>query len=239
MKHIIPLLLIVGLPVVVLSAVGPVAAQSLLPDREASCDPAAASSIPLNDASSEAAACARRTYQLPAADTVELSQHHYDRVEVVAWDEPDIEVETVVVARRTTMDGARSDLPLIKLQQIDGMLTSAGPDDDAPGWWSVKYRLRVPAQTTLAITSDNGDIAVRDVAGGHELQSKNGDIRYRLPAGAGARLQAETNHGAIDVGFPITVQGRLSNQLDTVVGGGGPTVRLVTENGDITIRRAE
>lgn len=218
---------------------GPAAAQPIMPGRETSCDPATASSLPLNDLSSEAAACAHRTYPLPMADTVALRQDRYDRVEVVAWNESDVEIETIVVTRRATMDRARSDLPLVKLQRVDGVLQSTGPNDDAPGWWSVKYRLRVPAQTTLVMTSRNGAIAVRDVVGAHEIQSKNGDIFYRLPAGAGAQVQAETDNGALDVGFPITVQGTLGNRLDTVVGGGGPTVRLVTENGDITLRRAE
>lgn len=240
MNHTISRLLIFAfLAAFLIATAGPATAQALMPDREVSCDPATASSLPANDASSEAAACARRTYQLPAADTIALRQDHYDRVEVVAWDEPDLKVETIVVMRRATMDRARADLPRVKLQQMNGVLQSMGPDDDAPGWWSVRYRLRVPTQTTLAITSDNGDIAVHDVAGGHELQSKNGDIRYRLPAGAGVRLQAETDNGTIDVGFPITVQGAPSNQLDTVVGGSGPTVRLITNNGDITVRRAE
>jgi hypothetical protein len=236
---IIKFLLHISLAALLMALAAPAAAQpSLTPDREEACDPATASSLPLNDASTEAAACARRTYRLPAPDTVSLRQDHYDRVEVVAWEAPDLEVETVVVTRRSTMDSARADLPRVELQQVSGVLQSTGPDSDAPGWWSVRYRLRVPAQTTLAITTDSGSIEVQGVVGAHEIRSDDGRIDFTLPAGAGVRLQAETDYGTIDVGFPVTTQGAISERLDAVVGGGGPTVRLVSGN-DITIRRAE
>lgn len=227
------------LAILLMIVAAPAAAQQVLtPDREVMCDPATASSIPLNDSSSEAAACERRTYQLPAADTIALRQDHYDRVEVVAWDEPDVEVETIVVARRATMDRARSDLPLIKLQRVDDVLQSTGPDDDAPGWWSVKYRLRVPTQTSLNITSDNGSIAVRGVVGAHEIRSDDGHIDLTLPADAGVRLLVETGYGTINVGFPVTTQGAISERLDAVIGGGGPTMHLISGD-DITIQRAK
>lgn len=65
----------------------------------------------------------------------------------------------------------------------------------------------MPTQATLAITPDNGDVVVRGVVGGHKLQSKNGDISYRLLAGASARLQVETDRGAIDDGVPTPAGG--------------------------------
>ncbi|NBB74173.1 MAG: hypothetical protein GVY35_10900, partial [Bacteroidetes bacterium] len=208
MKFLLYISLLTALPVVMAT---PAAAQeTLVPDREEACDPATASSLPLNDSSSEAAACARRTYWLPAADTVSLHQDHYDRVEVVSWEEPSLEVETIVVTRRSTRDSARADLPRVKLQQVNGVFQSIGPDGDAPGWWSVKYRLRVPAQTALAITTDSGRIDVQGVVGAHEIRSDDGRIDVTLPADAGVRLLAETDYGTIDVGFPVTTQGAIS-----------------------------
>ncbi|NBB72922.1 MAG: hypothetical protein GVY35_04500, partial [Bacteroidetes bacterium] len=68
--------------------------------------------------------------------------------------------------------------------------------------------------------------------------SNDGRIDVTLPADAGVRLLAETDYGTIDVGFPVTTQGAISERLDAVVGGGGPTVHLVSGD-DITIRRAE
>ena len=212
------------------------AAQPLMPDREATCDPVTASSLPATDSSSEAAACARRTYRVPATDTVALRHDRYDGVDVVAWDSAAVTIEAVIVARRATLDSARADVERVALRRVNGTIEAVGPPDDAPGWWSVGYRLRVPRQTALAITSYSGSIDVRGVVGAHEIHSDHGSIDLALPASAGVRLQAETDYGTIDIGFPVTTQGAISERLDAVVGGGGPTVRLASGD-DVTIQR--
>jgi hypothetical protein len=199
------------------------------------CDPAAATAL-YNPNGDEAAACARRTYRLPAADTVRLRQDRYDTITIAAWDSAAVRVETVVVARRATADSARADLEQIRLRQRNGTLEATGPSGDAPGWWSVGYRLRVPRQTTLDIVSNSAGIDVSGVLGAHTLRSDDGRIRLTLPAGAGARLDAQTDYGTIDVGFPVTTQGAISERLAAVVGAGGPTIRITT-GADVTIRR--
>jgi hypothetical protein len=206
------------------------------PARTVACDPATATSL-YNPDGEAAAACVRRTYRLPATDTVRLRQDRYDEVTVTAWDSAAVEVETVVVARRATADSAEADLGRIQLRRADGTIAATGPPGNAPGWWSVGYRLRVPRQTTLAITSGSAGIAVDGVVGAHTLRSDDGTIRFTLPAGAGARLTATTDYGTIDVGFPVTTQGAVSERLEAAVGGGGPTVRLASGN-DVTLRRA-
>jgi hypothetical protein len=212
-------------------------AQTVEPPVQAvTCDPATATSL-YNPGGEEAAACARRTYRLPVTDTVRLRQDRYDGVTVTAWDSAAVQIEATVVARRATVDSAEADLKRIQLRRADGTIAAIGPSGDAPGWWSVGYRLRVPRQTTLAIMSGSAGIAVDGVVGAHTLRSDDGTIRLTLPADAGARLTATTDYGTIDVGFPVTTQGAISERLETVVGGGGPTVRLVSGN-DITIRRA-
>ncbi|NBC01540.1 MAG: hypothetical protein GVY15_11870 [Bacteroidetes bacterium] len=220
-------------------------AQPLSPEAEVPCDTAVSSNIPLNPAGNEAAVCTQRTYQLPATDTLALRQENYDTIEVEAWDGTTIRVEAVVVARRATDEAAQSDVARITLNRADAgaastRLFAAGPDSDAPGWWSIRYRLRVPAQTTLDISSKNGGIAVRDVVGAHQLRSENGSLTYRLPTDAGARLRAETENGIIETTFPVTTQGTVSTRyLEIVVGEGGPESLLTTRNGNVTIQRTD
>ena len=222
-----------------------ISAQPLSPEDEVLCDPAVSSRIPLNPAGDEAALCMQRTYELPPTDTLTLRQDHYDAVEVEAWEGGTIQVETTVVARQATEDAARADLARITLNRADTgaasiRLFASGPDDDAPGWWSVRYRLRVPAQTTLDISSENSSITVRDVVGAHRLQSKNGSLTYRVPVDAGVRLQTETENGIIETTFPVTTEGTVSTRyLQIVVGESGPEVFLATKNGDVTIQRAQ
>ena len=223
-------------------------AQTLTPEREATCDAATASAIPLN--AGEGGACARRTYELAPASTLMLRQENYDTVEIDAWDGSTIQIETTVVARQATQDAAQADLQRITLNRQEMnegeaeasrvLLSASGPDGDAPGWWSVRYRLRVPAQTTLDISSKNSSITVRDVVGAHRLQSKNGSLTYRVPVDAGVRLQTETENGIIETTFPVTTEGTVSTRhLQIVVGESGPEVFLATKNGDVTIQRAQ
>ena len=179
-----------------------------------------------------------------------LRQENYDTVEIDAWDGSTIQIETTVVARQATQDAAQADLQRITLNRQEMnegeaeasrvLLSASGPDDDAPGWWSVRYRLRVPAQTTLDISSENSSITVRDVVGAHRLQSKNGSLTYRVPVDAGVRLQTETENGIIETTFPVTTEGTVSTRyLQIVVGESGPDVFLATKNGDVTIQRAQ
>ncbi len=72
------------------------------------------------------------------------------------------------------------------------------------------------------------------------LKSVNGAVALRLPQDAGARLSASTVHGSIDSDFDLTVRhigfgpGR---DVETVIGKGGPDVKLRTVNGSIRLVR--
>ena len=48
-------------------------------------------------------------------------------------------------------------------------------------------------------------------------------------------------NGPMTVEFPLTVtiQGRLGRRITTALGKGGPTIRAVTTNGPVAIRRNE
>lgn len=50
-------------------------------------------------------------------------------------------------------------------------------------------------------------------------------------------LDLETVNGGIDIDFPVTVSGRIGRQLRTTLGDGGPTIRVVTTNGGVKIKR--
>jgi len=45
-------------------------------------------------------------------------------------------------------------------------------------------------------------------------------------------------NGGINVDFPVTVQGPINKQLAVNLGSGGATVKAVTTNGGVRIRRA-
>ncbi len=72
---------------------------------------------------------------------------------------------------------------------------------------------------------------------GMDVETTNGGITLLIPEDYSAELVAGTTNGGIDVGFPVTVQGRIGRQLHATLGHGGPTIRAVTTNGGVHISR--
>jgi hypothetical protein len=73
--------------------------------------------------------------------------------------------------------------------------------------------------------------------GGLFAKSTNGGVSVKAPNDYSAHLVAETVNGGISVDFPITVQGKIRNHIDTNIGQGGATVQFQTVNGGVEINR--
>ena len=90
--------------------------------------------------------------------------------------------------------------------------------------------------------TQNGGVSV-DLTGrswdgrGLDLETTNGGISLSVPADYSAELETGTVNGGMRIDFPVTVQGRLSQQIRTRIGAGGPLIRAVTTNGGVNIRQ--
>ena len=75
---------------------------------------------------------------------------------------------------------------------------------------------------------------------GLDAEARNGPVDLAIPERYNARLETGTVNGPMDVAFPltVTVQGHVTNRIQTTLGQGGAPVRVVTTNGPLTIRRA-
>ena len=73
--------------------------------------------------------------------------------------------------------------------------------------------------------------------GGLFARSTNGGVSVKAPDHYSAHLVAETVNGGISVDFPITVQGKIRNHIDTNIGQGGATLQFQTVNGGVSIDR--
>jgi hypothetical protein len=72
---------------------------------------------------------------------------------------------------------------------------------------------------------------------GLDAQTQNGPVSLTIPDGYSARLETGTLNGPMRIDIPITVQGRITRQIETTLGAGGPTVRAVTTNGPVTVKK--
>jgi len=91
-------------------------------------------------------------------------------------------------------------------------------------------------------STTNGGLVV-ELAGDHwdgetlDVRTTNGGVSMSVPENYSANLQTGTVNGSISVDFPVTVQGRINKELAVNLGSGGATVKAMTTNGGVRIKR--
>ena len=70
-----------------------------------------------------------------------------------------------------------------------------------------------------------------------DVRTTNGGVSMSIPENYSAHLETGTVNGKLSVDFPVTVQGEISRQLAINLGSGGATIRAMTTNGGVKIRR--
>lgn len=112
----------------------------------------------------------------------------------------------------------------------------------------------------IEFTAQNGGVSLRRVGGrvqgsttngglsidlegerwdGEELdvRTTNGGIVMNVPENYSAHLITGTVNGGLSIDFPVTVEGSIRREIAVNLGGGGPTIRAMTTNGGVKIRR--
>ena len=103
----------------------------------------------------------------------------------------------------------------------------------------------------LTLTRVGGDVKGRttngplhiDLSGtrwegaGLDAETSNGPVMLMVPASYSAHLVTGTRNGPMQLGFPLTVQGRIGRHIETDIGSGGATVRAVTTNGPLVVEQ--
>jgi DUF4097 and DUF4098 domain-containing protein YvlB len=94
----------------------------------------------------------------------------------------------------------------------------------------------VKGQTT------NGGLTIDLIGGrwdgeGMDVRTANGGVTLSIPENYSARLETATVNGGLRFDYPITVQGEIKRELSVNLGAGGQTIRAMTTNGGIQIKR--
>jgi DUF4097 and DUF4098 domain-containing protein YvlB len=96
---------------------------------------------------------------------------------------------------------------------------------------------------TVKGSTTNGGLVV-ELAGDRwdgetlDVRTTNGGVVMSIPENYSANLETGTVNGGISVDFPVTVQGDLKKQLAVNLGSGGATIKAMTTNGGVRIRRS-
>lgn len=72
---------------------------------------------------------------------------------------------------------------------------------------------------------------------GLDATTTNGGVHLSVPSRYSAHLVTGTVNGGVDIDFPITVQGKIGRRITADLGSGGATLRLMTTNGGVNIRK--
>lgn len=110
---------------------------------------------------------------------------------------------------------------------------------------TVNGSVEVRTSETASVETVNGSIRASIGRSGSpdrtlRFETVNGAIQLSLPAGAGARVRAETTNGELETDFPLTIRGFSRagpRRLDGTIGNGGPLLELRTVNGGIQLRQ--
>jgi DUF4097 and DUF4098 domain-containing protein YvlB len=93
----------------------------------------------------------------------------------------------------------------------------------------------------IAVTNRNGeiDLTAAPALGNITIEDRNGSVNATMPENAGFQVDARTTHGDLSSEFQLTTSGSGdSKTLTGTVGAGGPTLRIVTSNSDISLNKA-
>lgn len=133
-----------------------------------------------------------RTVALPASKQV-VVQNLNGAVQVTAWESPQVRVVAVKTARAATDGRARAylrDLE-VKVEESEGKLVirtrTPGSEGGVKGWLAcagvdgeVAYRLSLPREARLAVSTVNGDVEVAGLLAPVRAASTNGNVALQV-----------------------------------------------------------
>ena len=70
-----------------------------------------------------------------------------------------------------------------------------------------------------------------------DVSTTNGGVIMSVPENYSANLQTGTVNGSVNTDFPVTMQGRINKQIALNLGSGGATVKAMTTNGGVHLKR--
>ncbi len=122
----------------------------------------------------------------------------------------------------------------IKADNIRGMFQARTSNG------SIDARLfDVPAGSPVKASTTNGrveltlDVIKTDI----RASTSNGSIQVNLPSNVNARIDANTSNSRILSDFEVKAGTSSKRRLEGVLGAGGPTIELTTNNGEIRVRK--
>ncbi len=71
-----------------------------------------------------------------------------------------------------------------------------------------------------------------------DVSTTNGGVMMSVPENYSAHIETGTVNGGVNTEFPVTVKGEMTKQIALNLGSGGATVRAMTTNGGVHLKKA-
>ena len=117
-------------------------------------------------------------------------------VQIRGWSSQDVRLRTRVEGYADAASRARALVSAVRVTSLAGRLRTDGPMAPDNENWSTYFYLDVPANTQLAINTNNGGISLEEFSGAAVLRATNGSIRLRAAAGD---IRGRTENGGLHI----------------------------------------
>lgn len=145
--------------------------------------------------------------------------------------------ESYVSVAAVADSGEARSLPAV-VDRGEGLLSIRLARGDK-GTARINLELNVPERAHLAITTSDGPVDVRGLPVALLAQSGSGEIHVELPANAKASVVADSKTGNVSSSISsLEVNRATSPQVQGRIGGGGSSVRVFSQAGNITLTTA-
>jgi hypothetical protein len=139
--------------------------------------------------------CEVREISLRPSSSVAVDAAPNGGISVTAGDDSAVRLRVKVMAVAGSDDAARQMASEVHIR-TSGTISAEGPDTRSRDWWTVSYRLTVPARTDLDLRSHNGGITLTGVRGRTEFTTTNGGVTVE---DGGGSIHGQTTNGGVKV----------------------------------------
>lgn len=164
--------------------------------------------------------CEVREFTLSASGSLAVNARPNGGIDVQGWERDEVLVQAKVVGRAESESRARAIASQVEIE-TRGTVRADGPDTRRrEGWW-VSYRIFVPREYDLELTSMNGGIGVERVRGHLELETTNGGLRL---GDIGGDVRGRTTNGGLNIS--LSGRGWRGEGLDARTTNGGVNLEI-------------
>ena len=139
--------------------------------------------------------CEVRETTLPSTAAVAVDATPNGGIWVTAGEEGTVRLRAKVLAVAGSDAAARQMASQVNIH-TSPTISAGGPSTRSREWWTVSYRLVVPARTGLDLRSDNGGITLTGVRGRTEFTTTNGGVHV---TDVGGSMHGRTTNGGVKV----------------------------------------